>query len=40
MSVEDVVSLMVQAGMFDDAVQLATKFSLPLTNIFEALASR
>ena len=40
MTVEEVVGLMVQAGMFDDAVQLARKFSVPLASIFEALAAR
>ena len=40
MSVEDVLVLMIQVGMFDDAVNLAKKFSLPLIHIFEALSSR
>ncbi len=39
-SAEEVGSLLVQAGMFDAAIKLATKLSLPLVPILEALASR
>ena len=39
-SAEEVSALLVQAGMFDTAMKLATNLSLPLVPILEALASR
>ena len=40
MSSEEVVTRLVQVGLFDKAVDTALRFNLPMDSIFEALASR
>lgn len=37
-SPEEMVTLLVQAGLFDTAVSLCQTFKLPLTPVFEGLA--
>ena len=39
-SAEEVVTRLVQVGLFDKAVDTALYFNLPMDSIFEALASR
>ena len=36
----ETIGLLSQAGLFDTAFSIAQKFSLPLKNIFEALATK
>ena len=40
MAAEEVVARLVQAGLFDKAVDASLQFGFPLESIFEALASR
>lgn len=37
-SAEEMVTLLVQAGLFDTAISLCQTFKLPLTPVFEGLA--
>ncbi len=39
-STEEVISLLLQVGLFDKALTIVERFSLSLTPIFEALASK
>ena len=39
-SAGEVVSLLIQAGFFDMAIQVSECFKLPLALVFEALAAR
>ena len=39
-SAGEVVSLLVQAGFFDMAIQVSQGFKLPLSHVFEALTAR
>jgi len=39
-SVEEVVALLVQTGLFDTAIDIALRFSISMFPIFEALAAR
>ena len=39
-SVDEVVALLVQVGLFDTAIDTALRFSIPLMPIFESLAAR